>query len=112
MSLGKFVKGLVFGATVGGTLGLLFAPRSGNATRQKLTKNLDDATQTTKELDTSLKRFQESLVHLKRTSQELLPTFKEETDKSLADFQFQATPRVDAIRRQSEKIKQDLTIEK
>ncbi|MFC0234278.1 YtxH domain-containing protein [Vagococcus entomophilus] len=111
MSLGRFVKGLILGATVGGSIGLLFAPRSGNATRQKLARNLDDATQTTKDLDASLKNFQESLVHLKQTSQELLPTFKEETNKSLADFQFQATPRIKAIQRQSEKIKQDLTIE-
>ena len=31
----NFLKGLVFGAAVGATSGLLFAPRSGNETRKK-----------------------------------------------------------------------------
>ncbi|MCQ4504575.1 YtxH domain-containing protein, partial [Vibrio parahaemolyticus] len=32
----NFLKGIVFGTTVGAISGLLFAPRSGNETRKKL----------------------------------------------------------------------------
>ena len=44
---GKFV----FGATVGATLGLLFAPKKGSETREELKKALDDLAEKVKNLD-------------------------------------------------------------
>ncbi len=108
MSLKKFSQGILFGSLLGGGLGLLLAPRSGNATRKKLKSDVDDATQTTENLDRSLKNFQASLLNLKETANDVLPKVAQETKETLTAFQFQAQPRIDQIKEQMEKIKADL----
>lgn len=100
----RFVKGLAFGAVAGTVAGLLFAPRSGEATREKLVTDVDDATRLSLDLNNSLQNFQASLVNLKETASELLPDFQKETEQALTDFQFQADPRIEEIKRQIEKI--------
>lgn len=106
--LGKFIKGLAFGSVVGGTLGLLFAPRSGNETCRKLIDEVDEATDLTYDLNDSLKEFQDSLATLKDTAAQVIPTFKEETQKSVETYKFKTEPRLAEINRQLEKLNQDL----
>ncbi len=101
-----FLKGLLFGSLVGGTAGLFFAPRSGNETRKKLKKEIDEAAELNEALDESLKNFQESLTAVKQTAEELLVPFLDETDKAVRDFQFQAEPRIKQIEQQIEKLNQ------
>ena len=104
----KFIKGLAFGAAVGGAAGLLLAPRSGRSSREKLVSGVDEATELTNNLSSSLANFQSSLTHLKATAQELLPPFQAETEKLLTDYKFQAEPRVAAIQDQIKEIQQEL----
>ena len=106
--IGKFIKGLAFGAVVGGVAGLLLAPRSGNETRRKLIDEVDEATDLTYDLSDSLKAFQDSLITLKSTAVEVLPTFKEETQKPVASYKFKAEPRLAEITKQVEQINQHL----
>lgn len=106
--LRKFIKGLAFGSVVGGALGLLYAPRSGNDSRQKLINDVDEATDLTYELSDSLKNLKLSVATLKTTAGEILPDFKEETKKSIETFQFQAGPRITEITKQVEKINQKI----
>lgn len=100
----NLIKGLAFGTVVGGTLGILLAPKSGKATRQQLVDGVDEATDLTNDLTDSLAKFQQSLSHLQTTASELLPTFQEETTQLIEDFEFQATPRVEEINKQVDKI--------
>lgn len=100
----KFAKGLVVGSVVGGGLGLLFAPKKGKETRQGVIDSVDDATATTTDLTKSIQRFNESLVTLKKTSAEVIPTFTEEMTTTVDEFKFQAEPRMKEITKQVEKI--------
>lgn len=104
----KFAKGLAVGSLVGGALGLLLAPRSGKATRQKLVDEVDEATNLTLDLNDSLQNFQDSLGTLKATASQLLPAFKAETQQSLETFKFQAEPRIAEINKTVAKINQQL----
>lgn len=106
--IGRFIKGLAFGAVVGGAIGLLVAPRSGNETRRKLIDEVDEATDLTYDLSDSLNAFQASLATLKSTAAQVLPTFKEDTQKSVATYKFKAEPRIAEITKQMEKINQQL----
>lgn len=108
MSLKKIGQGLIFGSLLGGTLGLLFAPRSGNDTRKKWKNEVDDAISTTENLDDSLKQFQQALHHLKQTTESILPPIIDDTKEIIQAFQFQAKPRIDQINQQVDKIKEDL----
>ncbi|HCO71259.1 MAG TPA: hypothetical protein DIT57_03375, partial [Enterococcus sp.] len=49
--IGNFLKGLLFGSIAGGLGGLLFAPKSGNETREELIRYLDDTTEATLEFN-------------------------------------------------------------
>ena len=100
----KFAKGLVVGSVVGGGLGLLFAPKKGKETRQGVIDSVDDATTTTTDLTKSIKRFNESLVTLKKTAAEVIPTFTGDMTETVEDFKFQAEPRIKEITKQVEKI--------
>ena len=104
----RFLKGLAFGAVAGGAAGFLLAPRSGKATRVKLTKDVEEATEMTVDLNDKLKNFQTSLVHLKTTASELIPEFRQETERSINDFKFQSEPRVEEIQKQVTKIQQSI----
>lgn len=104
MSLGKFVKGLTFGALAGGTLGLLFAPSSGNQLRKKMTDEVDEATDLTLDLNESLQNFKHAVDDVRATAKEILPTFEKDTQKTVKEFKFQAEPRIKEIKKQIEKI--------
>lgn len=100
----NFLKGLVFGAVIGAAAGLLFAPRSGNQTREKLIAELDEATELTNELNNSLNHFKQALSETKRTAETVIPSFQESIEKDIENFKFQAEPRVTQIQEQVEKL--------
>ncbi|AUB53764.1 YtxH domain-containing protein [Enterococcus mundtii] len=100
----NFLKGLVFGAVTGAAAGLLFAPRSGNETREKLIAELDEATELTNELNNSLNNFKHALSETKKTAETIIPPFQESIEKDLENFKFQAEPRVTQIQEQVEKL--------
>ncbi len=79
----NFLKGLVFGAVTGAAAGLLFAPRSGNETREKLIAELDEATELTNELNNSLNHFKHALSETKKQLKLLFHLFKNQSKKTL-----------------------------
>lgn len=113
--MGKFVKGLLFGALTGAAGGLLLAPKSGDETRQQIKDQLDDVkdqiddvTESTMEVNESLKQFKGALETTLATAQEVLPAFSAGLEKDLRKFQFQAEPRIAQINEQLEVLQSHL----
>ncbi|OTP06801.1 hypothetical protein A5844_002473 [Enterococcus sp. 10A9_DIV0425] len=100
----NFLKGIAFGAATGTIAGLLFAPRSGNQTREKLISELEEATMLTNELNNSLYNFKRSLYETKKTAETVIPAFQEAVQKDLETFKFQAEPRIAQIQEQVDKL--------
>lgn len=98
----NFIKGLLFGSLLGGTLGLLFAPRSGNQTRQKLSLSLEEATRTQEDLNRSLQRFTETAKETQTLVTKMIPELMTGLQKDIEAFQFQAEPRIKRIQKQAE----------
>ncbi|MGM0138427.1 hypothetical protein IGI65_000869 [Enterococcus sp. DIV0755b] len=96
----SFLKGLVVGSIAGGVGTLLTVPRSGNETREKLTKELEVATKTTQDLNASLNNFKKALLTTQQTAQEIIPAFTAGLEQDITDFKFQAEPRITQIKDQ------------
>lgn len=60
----EFSKGFVLGAAIGGTLGVLFAPKKGSETRQLLKVYLNDVNKTYQRAKRDLSDFQEVAAYL------------------------------------------------
>ncbi|MEY8446662.1 YtxH domain-containing protein [Enterococcus ratti] len=105
----NFLKGLLFGTTVGTISGLLFVPRSGNDTRKKLITELEEATKLTNELNNSLHHFKKAIIETKKTARSVIPVFEESMKKEIEDFKFQTEPRVAQIQEQVDKLKNVLS---
>ncbi|MBO1308185.1 YtxH domain-containing protein [Enterococcus sp. 669A] len=103
-----FFKGLLVGAGLGTVGGLLFAPRKGEETREKLVNDVRDIVQLTDELNDSLTEFRESLVELKTNVDTIVPEFKAGLESDIEDFKFQADPRIKQIQEQVELIQSHL----
>ncbi|EOH92612.1 YtxH domain-containing protein [Enterococcus villorum] len=103
----NFLKGIVFGTTVGAISGLLFAPRSGNETRKKLITELEEATELTNELNNSLNNFKHSLNETRETAKSVIPAFQEAIKKDIENYKFQAEPRIAQIQKQVKKLSDD-----
>lgn len=104
----SFFKGLLFGAGIGTLGGLLFAPRKGEETRERLITNTREIVVLTDELNDNLIDFRESVTNLKETFDTLVPAFKSGVEKDIEEFRFQAEPRIQQIQAQLDKINQAL----
>ncbi|KAF1304579.1 YtxH domain-containing protein [Candidatus Enterococcus willemsii] len=102
--MSNFIKGLAFGAAVGGASGLLFAPRSGKETQQMVETYIDDVTDATKEFNESLQNFQQAVRETQKTVQATAPIVSTSIKKSVEAFKFQAEPRVARINEQVEQL--------
>ncbi len=77
-----FLSGLVIGATVGALAGLLFAPASGDETREKLTEKTKALSDDLNDKFESLKEtVTEVLEDVKKTGTEVLEDVKKATAK-------------------------------
>lgn len=96
----NFLKGLVVGGAAGAIGGLLLAPRSGDDTRKKLIRELDEAAELTNDLNNSLRHFQAALVEVKVTSATVLPEMKKGIQKDVRNYKFQVEPRILGAKKQ------------
>ncbi|MDH6365565.1 gas vesicle protein [Enterococcus sp. PF1-24] len=106
--LKNFSKGLLFGALVGGTSGLLLAPRSGKDTRHKMKNELEEMTELTLEINDGINHLKDAVVATVATTQTVLPSFSEDLQKTLRSYQFQAEPRLAQINEQVATLKSHL----
>lgn len=107
----NFVKGLFFGACAGSISGLLWAPRSGKKTQQLLkdyvdevSDSLNDAADSAKEFQESVKNLGTEMSHTQKTIQETIPSVMNSLQKDIEAFQFQAEPRIKRANEQAEKL--------
>lgn len=106
--MSKFAKGLLFGSLVGGIGGLLFAPRSGQETRKKITDELEDFSEKKQTFDDSLDHFKESLNAFQEAVDIYVEPFVDGITRDINKFQFQVEPRLAQIQEQAEKIQAEL----
>ncbi|MBO0471640.1 YtxH domain-containing protein [Enterococcus sp. DIV0242_7C1] len=106
--MSKFSKGLFFGAIVGAASGLLFAPRSGKATRQKFVDELDEWSDLREDFSDKLDQFKESAQALQATAEIYIEPFIEGINQDIENFKFQTEPRIEQIQEQVEKIQDEL----
>lgn len=105
--LKKFVKGLLFGTTVGGLVATALAPKSGKATRQGIADQVTDTKESVVTIGSSLKGV---MTHSQEVKEELANTQQvvADTQEKLAAFKFEATPRLEEISNQLKKIQSHL----
>jgi gas vesicle protein len=106
--MSKFTKGLLFGALAGGIGGLLFAPKSGKATRQQFLDEVEEWTDLKGDFSAKLDRFKESAEILRETADLYVEPFIEGINQDIQNFNFQAEPRMNQIQEQIEKIQSEL----
>lgn len=106
--MGKFSKGILFGAVVGAASGLLFAPRSGKATRQKFVDELEEWSDLKEDFTEKLDQFKESAHALQAAADMYIEPFIDGINQDVENFMFQAEPRIEQIQEQVEKIQTEL----
>ncbi|MEI5993707.1 hypothetical protein A5880_001254 [Enterococcus sp. 4G2_DIV0659] len=106
--MSKFSKGLLFGAVAGTIGGLLFAPRSGKDTRQKIVDELDEWTDLKEDFTDKLEQVKKSAAALQKTADLYIEPFIEGINKDIENFKFQAEPRLAQIQEQAEQIQSEL----
>ena len=102
----NFLKGLLFGATVGGAGGLLFAPRSGKETQKYIETEITEVKTSVKNVKDNLEQVQHATQQLQETLGETIPTLQTGIQKDLDAFQFQAAPRIARLNQQIATLKE------
>lgn len=103
----KFVKGLLFGTTVGGIVATVMAPRSGKEMRQTIADQVTDTKEAVVTIGSSLNGVK---THGQRVKAELEKTdsVMKDTQELVEDFKFEAEPRLQEIGNQIKKIQSRL----
>ena len=79
---GKLVGALLFGAAIGGALGILFAPDKGSETRKKITKKGSDLTDDMKaKVDELLAEFKQDAETVKENANAFMEDGKSVVNK-------------------------------
>ncbi len=104
----NFIKGLLFGATLGGAGGLLMAPQSGKATQKQVTSYVEDLTEATSTVKDSVAHLNQAVTQTQTAVEESIPFIKTSLQKDIAAFKFQADPRMARIKEQVAQLQSDL----
>jgi gas vesicle protein len=93
----KFRHGLVLGAIVGTAVALLTAKKTGADRQRDTAAYLNDVTSAVQDVSASAGKLQTALGHLLTQLQTTVPTVQKQVERDIADFQFQAQPRLNQI---------------
>lgn len=106
--MNSFFKGLGFGITSGGILGLLFAPMKGSELRKSINDFADTTEEDVKQITANFKQTKKKAQDLLQTKEQLLIPTSQGFKKSIADYQFQSKPRIKKIQLQIDKIQKNM----
>ncbi|MBQ3641161.1 YtxH domain-containing protein [bacterium] len=82
MSIGKFIGGFAIGAVLGGIIGVLLAPQSGEETREILAKKSQDICDKTKETVSEIQSKADGIVNdMQAKGDELVSKLQEVINK-------------------------------
>lgn len=76
-NLGSFITGLLTGAAIGGAIALLYAPKSGNETREQIKQKLEDLE---KEFETLRGKAAHKSDHIKKDLADRLAELQKEIE--------------------------------
>ncbi|HIY58165.1 MAG TPA: YtxH domain-containing protein [Candidatus Tetragenococcus pullicola] len=105
--IGNFIKGLLFGATVGGAGGFLLAPQSGKETQKKASVYLNELTDATLEVNESITDLRQAVSQTQTAIEDTIPFVKTSIQKDIDAFKFQAEPRMQRVNEQIDQLKKD-----
>ncbi|AXY26004.1 hypothetical protein CL176_08325 [Suicoccus acidiformans] len=106
--MAQFVKGLFWGAAIGGLIGLLNAPRKGSQTRENFKAFID---QTTDDVNDVRYKVDNLSLAVQKLASEGSQSFKEASDgvrMSLKHFNEEAEPRIRRVKDQTEVLTEHL----
>ena len=106
--MNSFFKGLGFGITSGGLLGLLFAPMKGSALRKSINDFAETTEEDVKQITADFNQTKKKAEDLLQTKEQLLMPTSQELKKRLTDYQFQSQPRIKKIQLQIDKIQKNI----
>lgn len=107
-----FLKGLLFGAGIGGTTGLFFAPKKGKELQKQMETYMTEIVAASKDTQTALSATQKKSEHTILLAEELLGTFQKGLQQDIEAFNFQTKPRMTRIQQQTATLKQHLATAK
>lgn len=103
-----FVKGLFFGAGIGGVTGLLFAPKKGTVLQKELREYVVDSKDHFEETKADLDQVKQQVERTKHAIDHLVPQTTKAFHKDLDAFEFQLTPRIERVNEQVSTLQQHL----
>lgn len=110
--MNKFTQGLLFGAFVGGLLGLLNTPHSGKENIRRMKEYVDDNTTATGDLSVSLQGLQRSLSSLSEEGMAVVDTATKDLTASIEEFTQKNKPRIKRVSDRVSQLTEDLQKEK
>lgn len=96
----SFFKGLLFGAGLGGSLGIFFAPKKGKELQNQIDQYVVDVTDSTKTFKNHVEEFQKNVKETSELVAQMIPTVSQAIQKDIDAFKFQAEPRIKRIEEQ------------
>ncbi|WP_261806079.1 YtxH domain-containing protein [Lapidilactobacillus luobeiensis] len=103
-----FGKGLLWGSVLGLTTVLLTSKKSGAQRRNEFSTYVDGLTSATDNVNRSVRKLRTALATLHHEiSHNAVPTI-DALKKDVTDFQFQAEPRLNALKDQTDQLQNDL----
>ncbi|ERL66348.1 YtxH domain-containing protein [Schleiferilactobacillus shenzhenensis] len=93
----KFRTGLFLGVLVGGAYGLFTAKKTGIQQQKETAAYLTEVSDSVKMVSGTVSQLQSALTNLLTQLKTTVPTVQKEVQQNIADFQFQAAPRLKQI---------------
>lgn len=110
--MNRFTQGLLFGAFVGGLIGLLNTPHSGKENIRRMKEYVDDNTTAAEDLSVSLQGMQRSLKSLSEDGLGVMDIATKDLTASLEEFTQRNRPRIKRVSDRVAQLTEDLQKEK
>lgn len=105
-----FLLGTFSGVVLGGIYGLLTTPRTGKENQNMLKDYIDDSTDQFKDVNDKVSDLKASIQNLTDEGMKLQNEFMTDIQQLSNDYMYEAQPRLERIKRKTDKINKDLEV--